>query len=68
MSKPRTCPSCRAVLGMVDGYSFDSDLSLRCKICGKVVFPTSTTPLPPVEQVADFSAMRVTDDYESNFT
>lgn len=41
MSKPRTCPYCRTVLGIMDGFVFDASLNLLCGNCGKVVFLTT---------------------------
>jgi len=68
MSKPRTCPYCRATLGIVDGFTFDSSLNLKCGACGKVVFPAAHSTeavakgVPKPEQFPDFSVMPV-DDY-----
>ena len=64
MSKPRTCPYCRAVLGIMDGFTFDLSLNLMCGSCGKVVFPAAATAVAKgaTTDEVDFSVMPV-DDY-----
>ena len=45
MARPRTCPCCHVILGIVDGFVFDSNLTLKCSACGKVVFPSVVHPM-----------------------
>ena len=40
MPKPRSCPNCNNRIGISSGFSFDKDLNLICKRCGKKAYST----------------------------
>lgn len=42
--KPRACPNCQTQIAIVNGYTFDDDLTMRCATCGKPVFPLARRP------------------------
>jgi hypothetical protein len=41
MSRPRQCPHCGRRIPVLNGYTFDQELNLRCGNCGKVIFPAT---------------------------